>query len=95
MFWKILLPEKIKIFLWKAIQNIITLMDNLRARGIDVPPMCPICNTKTESFDYALVRSKCSPVLWQMLLPEAEVGNQFHGSFVDRWIALMDSLSPK
>lgn len=39
--WNLSIPRKIKIFIWRAIHNIIPTNLNLHNRGMDIPQECP------------------------------------------------------
>ncbi|KAK0608384.1 hypothetical protein LWI29_029944 [Acer saccharum] len=55
-FWKISLPPKLKIFVWKACNNWFPTRVNLVSHGMKLKSLCPICNQKEESSLHALWR---------------------------------------
>ncbi|KAI9174203.1 hypothetical protein LWI28_013648 [Acer negundo] len=52
--WKVCIPLKVKIFIWKAWHNWIPTKANLAKRGIKVDGICPQCNIEEESTLHAL-----------------------------------------
>ena len=52
--WKVLTIPKIKCFLWQCYHKSISMRFALAAKGMDVSPLCPICNEALESIIHAL-----------------------------------------
>ena len=52
--WKLRIPNKIKVFGWKACNEILPTRLNLSKRKIIVDAMCPICLRFPESVFHAL-----------------------------------------
>ncbi|KAK2656630.1 hypothetical protein Ddye_009682 [Dipteronia dyeriana] len=52
--WKLDIPLKIKIFIWKASHEWIPTRGNLSKIGIQMDNRCPLCQTKTETTIHAL-----------------------------------------
>lgn len=46
--WKLNIPHKVKIFLWRFCRNTMPIRWRLRSRGIIVPITCPMCNNDVE-----------------------------------------------
>lgn len=46
--WKLSLPHKIKVFLWRVCGNTIPVRIRLHNRGVNVPTVCPICDKDIE-----------------------------------------------
>ena len=49
LVWKVKIPLKIGIFVWKDMHDSIPTFLNLCNRGINVHSTCPLCNSKDES----------------------------------------------
>ncbi|KAK3189500.1 hypothetical protein Dsin_029061 [Dipteronia sinensis] len=47
--WRLYIPLKIKIFIWKACHDWIPTNSNLLRRGIQVDARCPLCGTDDET----------------------------------------------
>nr|GEZ21243.1 hypothetical protein [Tanacetum cinerariifolium] len=67
-FWKIIwhipVQPKIKLFLWKAISNLISTKDNLFRRSFSPSPACPICNICVESVEHLLFECAWTRPVW-------------------------------
>lgn len=53
--WIFSIPNKIKVFMWHAINEAITVNQNLHKRFRDKPFICPICDDNEESVIHCLV----------------------------------------
>lgn len=56
--WRLDLPEKIKIFLWRTVRNLLTTADNLWKRKVMQEPICQMCKAKCEDIFHALMECK-------------------------------------
>ncbi|KAH9725912.1 putative reverse transcriptase/RNA-dependent DNA polymerase [Citrus sinensis] len=62
--WTLQLPEKIKIFMWRAGQNLLPTAENLWKKKILVEPHCQVCKQGVESVSHALVHCKAARKVW-------------------------------
>jgi hypothetical protein len=46
--WQCKIPQKIKIFAWKAVTNCLATRENKFIRKLDVSPICEVCGTEVE-----------------------------------------------
>lgn len=55
--WRLSVPPKVKIFIWRACQNCLPSLDNLCRKYVEVYPICPICQSslRTSRFFFALL----------------------------------------
>ncbi|KAL5566188.1 hypothetical protein UlMin_029352 [Ulmus minor] len=53
-FWRLRIPSKIRIFLWKAYHNWIPSLANLAKHGVPTQIRCPICNETDDTTLHAL-----------------------------------------
>ena len=53
-FWRLRIPSKIRIFLWKAYHNWIPSLVNLAKHGVPTQKRCPICNETDDTTLHAL-----------------------------------------
>ncbi|KAK4850558.1 hypothetical protein QYF36_007797 [Acer negundo] len=53
--WKLNIPQKIKIFIWKGCYDWIPTRFNLRGRRIQVIDLCPWCTKSSETTIHALL----------------------------------------
>lgn len=66
IIWKLTLPEKIKIFIWKATKNLLPTAENLCKRGIVQEAHCKRCGNKVENILHTLVACKAAKKIWQL-----------------------------
>lgn len=50
--WSLLVPPKVKTFIWRAIKNSLPVKENLTARGISGDALCPLCKSGNESQEH-------------------------------------------
>lgn len=62
--WTLQLPEKIKIFTWRATQNLLPTAENLWIRKIVPEPNCQICKQGMKSISHALFHCKTAKKIW-------------------------------
>ena len=59
------LPEKIRIFVWRAAKNILPSAENLWKRKIIREPLCQLCKNGMETIFHALVSCKATKKIWK------------------------------
>ena len=62
--WKLRIPNKIKVFGWRACNNILPTKQNLSKRKIIENEMCPICMRFPESVIHALWECEAAKDVW-------------------------------
>ncbi|KAI9185039.1 hypothetical protein LWI28_003582 [Acer negundo] len=58
--WRLRIPAKVKIFIWKACNNWLPTAWNLMKLKLDVDPFCPVCRRKPESMVHAVIHNTSS-----------------------------------
>ncbi|XP_071700491.1 uncharacterized protein [Rutidosis leptorrhynchoides] len=62
------LPQKIGIFVWRALRGRIPVREELDKRGIDLDSLlCPMCNDFIESVDHVLISCKAATDVWKAI----------------------------
>lgn len=56
--WKLNVPPKVRIFLWRACTNVLPTRENLNRRRVEVDPRCEICCQQPESVGHLLWESR-------------------------------------
>lgn len=46
--WRLNIPHKIRVFLWRLCRNNIPVRNRLRYKGVDVSILCPMCDNDVE-----------------------------------------------
>jgi hypothetical protein len=65
--WKIVVPSKIKIFIWRALHGILPLKCLLANQHIGTSSECPICGQGPEDIRHLLFLCPMAQELWQAL----------------------------
>lgn len=80
--WQLPVPPKVKNFLWRAMANVLPTADNLRQRRVEVPVLCPIYHSSSESIFHILVTCPFAKSCWISSI----IG--FNGSWLyfDQWL---------
>jgi hypothetical protein len=86
-----------QIFLWLVAHNRCWTADRLARRGLDHPPICPLCDQEEETLDHLLVSCVFSRIFWFQLLRTFDLHRlapQFGStSFMSRWEEASSSVS--
>ncbi|GLT34775.1 hypothetical protein SLA2020_092720 [Shorea laevis] len=62
--WKLKIPPKIRVFIWRAILNALPSLDNLVRRGIAQAALCPCCHLADESIMHLLFYCPYVEPIW-------------------------------
>jgi hypothetical protein len=65
--WKLKIPSKIKIFIWRALHGILPLKSILVNRHIGTSGECPICQLGPEDIQHLLFLCPVASDIWQAL----------------------------
>ncbi|KAK7268165.1 hypothetical protein RIF29_20852 [Crotalaria pallida] len=64
--WSLNLPEKLKIFWWRALENIIPSKDNLVRKKIEIPSACKRCGAEIETSAHCFWVCPFAKKVWGM-----------------------------
>lgn len=77
------MPQKIKVFVWKACLNILPTRENLFKRKIHPNGLCPICQRYSELVEHLLLFCDWTRPIWfgaqLQIIPEVQSVNNIHG----------------
>ncbi|XP_031108722.1 uncharacterized protein LOC116013214 [Ipomoea triloba] len=62
--WKIKCPAKWRIFIWRALSNILPTTTNLIYKRVDIDPACPMCGMLHENVVHSLLLCEFSSLVW-------------------------------
>ncbi|RYR00317.1 hypothetical protein Ahy_B07g088442 [Arachis hypogaea] len=62
--WRLPVPQKVKVFFWKAVHRIFLVNVNLYQRRCAVKPSCSICQDENETVEYALLLCPWTRAVW-------------------------------
>ncbi|KAH9768956.1 reverse transcriptase domain-containing protein [Citrus sinensis] len=66
IIWSLALPQKIRIFIWRAAKNLLPSAENLWKRKIVQEPTCQRCKMGIEDVCHALVDCKAAKKVWRL-----------------------------
>ena len=73
--WKILSAPKIKIFLWKALNEAMPVSELIIKRGMHIDDRCQTCGVEGESILHALFQCDPARQVWALSgIPHPEIG---------------------
>ena len=64
--WKLNVPPKVRMFLWRACANVLPTKENLNRRRIQVDPQCEICCQQPKSVGHLLWECSLAQNLWAL-----------------------------
>jgi hypothetical protein len=67
ILWRMKIPSKVKIFMWRALHGILPLKSILYNRHIGTTGGCPICNQGPEDISHLLFQCETARELWNNL----------------------------
>ncbi|KAL9440996.1 hypothetical protein AB3S75_019634 [Citrus x aurantiifolia] len=71
--WYLQIPEKVKIFMWKATNDLLPTSENLWKRRILQTPWCQRCRSHGETIFHTLFDCKASRKIWKLTTFEEKV----------------------
>ncbi|KAM6596102.1 hypothetical protein CsatA_006626 [Cannabis sativa] len=84
-FWNLVLPPKIRIFVWKVLHNILPTAAALFKKKVLTSAECSLCASSWESIGHALFGCKHAKVIWKtskFRLDLSKAQNMFNGDYL-------------
>lgn len=88
VIWKLKIPEKVKIFLWRAAKDILPAAKNLWRKRVLQKATCPVCTRQLENSAHALLDCKFARKVWRV----SPIGSVVQGEKFPDVITLLLSL---
>ena len=63
--WGVVMPNKIKNFVWRACQNILPTKSNLYCRQVINSEVCEVCNKSCETTSHVLLHCDFATSVWE------------------------------
>ncbi|KAM2615219.1 hypothetical protein TB2_029752 [Malus domestica] len=83
--WRLQVPNKIKLFIWRCCNNAVAVRRNLQRRHMRVDNVCGVCNAVDESENHLFFRCNFSHVFW-FCSPLHLNSHELEGfDFLDSW----------
>ncbi|KAF5180956.1 hypothetical protein FRX31_029452 [Thalictrum thalictroides] len=91
--WRTHIPMNVKFFFSSFVWERLLTVDNLIARGIDMPNSCVLCNNHGESMKHLFFQCPTSLLVWNSLLShlgmmDEIMDNNGAGDFLCKWPSL-------
>lgn len=85
-FWKVQIPYKLQLFLWKIFQNYLPVKTKLFHQNILTSSDCVLCNNnQLESVNHLLYQCPFTAAIWRHFVPQLYQDLSQHQHFID-WI---------
>lgn len=65
--WILNLPQKVKVFLWKACRECLPMRQNLRSKQVLCPLDCVVCESQIENCWHSFISCPSSQACWQQI----------------------------
>lgn len=63
--WKLQVPSKVKIFIWRTVRGVLPFRFNLRRRRVQCPEECPLCESAVENEWHLFFECQCAEAVWR------------------------------
>ncbi|KAH9709496.1 putative reverse transcriptase/RNA-dependent DNA polymerase [Citrus sinensis] len=87
--WMLDLPEKVKIFMWRALKNILPTAENLWKRRSLQEPICQRCKLQVETVSHVLIECKAARKIWDLapliVQPSKDHNQDFFSAIQEMW----------
>lgn len=64
--WKVKTLPKLRHFLWKALAGALAVADRLRTRGLQIDPICKVCQSAPETICHVLFNCRTAQETWRL-----------------------------
>ena len=64
--WKVKTLPKLRHFLWKALAGALAVADRLRTRGLQIDPICKVCQSAPETICHVLFNCPTAQEVWRL-----------------------------
>ncbi|XP_038708505.1 uncharacterized protein LOC120003559 [Tripterygium wilfordii] len=92
--WSLVVPPSTRVFLWRAVHDILPNFSQLHRRQICDSSVCPLCKSAEESVMHSLWECPAAKDVFSMSLKKLQkMDSIFQGSFAQFWIASSAVLS--
>lgn len=68
-FWRLLIPSKVNVFIWRIRKSFVPCYLHLAMRCISLPSVCcPICKSHFEDVNHAIIQCSMAAAVWKSIL---------------------------
>ncbi|XP_041003960.1 uncharacterized protein LOC121249317 [Juglans microcarpa x Juglans regia] len=91
--WNLNIPRKVKIFMWKAVKELLATRNNLYLRGIIEDQICPICKSDVETTMHAIWFCPAAANVWSKLINVIQKWSSNELDLLALWERLVEKVS--
>lgn len=92
--WRAPVPNSVRNFLWRLGKNILPTRANLPKKGMQMEPLCPLCNGAAESQEHLFMYCQPTQLLWFTTKLGIHVPSHISlNSWLLRWLKSPDQLA--
>ena len=87
--WSCNIPEKVRIFAWKALSNALATEDNKIRHHMPVSGLCRICGAEREDTHHALIQCPHAHALWEAMRdvwPIPRIATPIRDDWLEAWL---------
>ena len=63
--WKVNIPHRMRVFLRRFCRNTVPVRNRLRGKGVQVPTLCPMCNSDVKHLLHIFLDCQCVARCWR------------------------------
>ncbi|XP_019168881.1 PREDICTED: uncharacterized protein LOC109164787 [Ipomoea nil] len=90
--WQLKIPSKWKMFLWRAMSNILPTTTNLLIKRVEIDPTCSMCGLMHEDTMHSLVLCDYAKAIWsQSILPIPQIVTNVFYEWFGTLLNVLDS----
>nr|XP_027093548.1 uncharacterized protein LOC113713943 [Coffea arabica] len=91
--WKLNIKHKVKLFLWKCLNQALPVRHLIHSRTQQGDPICRVCGEECETVEHALLNCNHVKLVWRMATIQWEGITNLQGCFGSWWTAVMEARS--
>ncbi|XP_027170518.1 uncharacterized protein LOC113774181 [Coffea eugenioides] len=91
VMWRLKIKHKLKIFLWKCLNNALPVREIIHGRTKVGDPFCRRCGEGRETVEHTLLNCREAKQIWQFAPIQWEGTQEYHGCFKRWWTAITEA----
>nr|XP_027060751.1 uncharacterized protein LOC113687311 [Coffea arabica] len=91
VLWRLKIKHKLKIFLWKCLNNALPVREIIHGRTKVGDPFCRRCGEGRETIEHTLLNCREAKQIWQFAPIQWEGTQEYNGCFKRWWTAIIEA----
>ncbi|XP_027098791.1 uncharacterized protein [Coffea arabica] len=91
VMWRLKLKHKLKIFLWKCLNNALPVRELINGRTKAGDPICRRCGEEVETVEHLLLNCRETKHIWHIAPIQWDGMQEHHGCFKRWWISVTEA----